>query len=113
MGAFWHPFANMAQVDGHELVMVHGDGVFVTDRDGKRYLDGTAGLWYNTVGYDWNSAWNVAYANGHFAMYDVNTVAHFDPDIIPLLDAPRGSAFARDPSGAFVSVPFPGSYELN
>jgi putrescine aminotransferase len=51
MGAFWHPFANMAQVDGHELVMVHGDGVYVTDRDGKRYLDGTAGLWYNTVGY--------------------------------------------------------------
>ncbi len=27
--------------------------------------------WYNTVGYDWNSAWNVAYANGHFAMYDI------------------------------------------
>ncbi|MGD2052218.1 MAG: aminotransferase class III-fold pyridoxal phosphate-dependent enzyme, partial [Acidimicrobiia bacterium] len=51
MGAFWHPFANMAQVDGHELVMVRGDGVYVTDRDGKRYLDGTAGLWYNTVGY--------------------------------------------------------------
>ncbi len=51
MGSFWHPFANMAQVDGNELVMVHGDGVYVTDRDGNRYLDGTAGLWYNAVGY--------------------------------------------------------------
>lgn len=30
------------------------------------------------------------------AIYDVNTIANYDPDIIPLLDAPIGSAFERD-----------------
>ena len=30
-------------------------------------------------------------------IYDVNTIANYDPDIIPFLDAPFGSAFARDP----------------
>jgi hypothetical protein len=28
-------------------------------------------------------------------VYDVNTIANYDPDIVPLLDAPAGSAFAR------------------
>jgi hypothetical protein len=40
------------------------------------------------------------------AMYDVNTIANYDPEIIPLLDAPVGAAFERGPSGAFVKVPF-------
>ncbi|MBX3414234.1 MAG: DUF2185 domain-containing protein [Pirellulales bacterium] len=30
------------------------------------------------------------------AVYDVNTVANYDPDIIPFLDAPIGSAFERN-----------------
>jgi hypothetical protein len=32
----------------------------------------------------------------NLAMYDVNTIANYDPEIIPLLDAPVGSAFERD-----------------
>jgi hypothetical protein len=37
----------------------------------------------------------------------VNTIANYDPEIIPLLDSPFGSAFARDPqSGRFVEEPF-------
>jgi hypothetical protein len=28
-------------------------------------------------------------------VYDVNTIANYDPEIIPLLDAPTGSEFAR------------------
>ena len=40
-------------------------------------------------------------------IYDVNTIANYDPDIIPFLDAPAGSAFARDPqTGRFEKVPF-------
>lgn len=36
-------------------------------------------------------------------LYDVNTLANYDPDIIPLLDAPEGSAFERSlDGGAFV-----------
>lgn len=49
--AFWHPFANMAQVAGNELVLVSGEGCEVADREGRRYLDATAGLWFCNVGY--------------------------------------------------------------
>ena len=41
------------------------------------------------------------------SIYDVNTIANCDPDIIPLLDAPIGSAFERDHStGEFFPVEF-------
>jgi hypothetical protein len=30
------------------------------------------------------------------AIYDVNTIANYDPEIIPFLDAPMGSAFERE-----------------
>jgi adenosylmethionine-8-amino-7-oxononanoate aminotransferase len=51
MSSFWHPFADMGAVDGHELVIDHGDGVYVFDEEGRRYLDATASLWYANVGY--------------------------------------------------------------
>ena len=35
----------------------------------------------------------------HFELYDVNTIANYDMEIIPLLDSPIGSAFGRTPSG--------------
>lgn len=39
------------------------------------------------------------------ALYDVNTIANYDPSIIPLLDAPAGSAYERKPGDAeFVAV---------
>jgi putrescine aminotransferase len=49
--AFWHPFANMAQVAGEELVIARGHGCELVDRDGRTYLDATAALWYCNVGY--------------------------------------------------------------
>jgi adenosylmethionine-8-amino-7-oxononanoate aminotransferase/carbon monoxide dehydrogenase subunit G len=49
--AFWHPFANMAQVAGGELVLVRGSGCDLVDTDGRAYLDATAALWYCNVGY--------------------------------------------------------------
>jgi hypothetical protein len=38
-----------------------------------------------------------AYSNepSHLAIYDVNTIANYDPSIIPFLDAPFGSAFEK------------------
>ena len=51
MSSFWHPFANMASVSGSEVVIERGEGVYVYDAEGKRYLDGTASLWYANVGY--------------------------------------------------------------
>lgn len=51
MTHFWHPFADMSQVDGHELVLVRGDRCWVWDRNGRAFLDATAGLWHCAVGY--------------------------------------------------------------
>lgn len=51
MSSFWHPFANMAAVAGNEVVIDRGDGCYVFDTNGKRYLDGTASLWYSNIGY--------------------------------------------------------------
>ncbi len=49
--AFWHPFSDMSRVIGHEVELDHGDGVWLTDARGRRYLDGTAGLWFANVGH--------------------------------------------------------------
>ena len=37
-------------------------------------------------------------------VYDVNTLANYHPDIIPLLDAPVGAQFERSEDGRFVAV---------
>ena len=47
----WHPFADMARVPGRELVLVRGEGAWLEDAAGARYLDATASLWYCNVGY--------------------------------------------------------------
>jgi adenosylmethionine-8-amino-7-oxononanoate aminotransferase len=47
----WHPFADMHAVRGNELVIARGEGVYVWDEDGRRYLDGTASLWCVNVGH--------------------------------------------------------------
>jgi putrescine aminotransferase len=49
--SLWHPFADMAAVRGHELVIARGEGVHLWDEDGNRYLDGSASLWYCNVGH--------------------------------------------------------------
>ncbi len=44
-----------------------------------------------------------------FDTYSVNTIANYDADIIPWLDAPPRSAFGREPgTGEFVEEPYPG-----
>lgn len=47
----WHPFADMAAVRGAELVISRGEGVWLYDEDGNRYLDASASLWYANVGH--------------------------------------------------------------
>lgn len=52
MGALWHPFSNMSMVEENgEFTLVRGEGCYVFDDKGKRYLDATAGLWYANVGH--------------------------------------------------------------
>jgi hypothetical protein len=44
--------------------------------------------------------------NNH-AIYDVNTIANYSPDIVGFLNAPPGSAFARDAStGELIPVEY-------
>ena len=42
----------------------------------------------------------------NLGIYDVNTVANYDPQIVPLLSSPAGSAFERNSAGAFVATSF-------
>ncbi len=52
MTNFWHPFADMSAVlSGGALTLVRGEGAYVFDEDGRRYLDATASLWYCNVGW--------------------------------------------------------------
>jgi putrescine---pyruvate transaminase len=51
MTRLWHPFADMAHVAGRELVLACGEGAWLADEQGRRYLDATASLWYCNVGY--------------------------------------------------------------
>ncbi|HKC82877.1 MAG TPA: aminotransferase class III-fold pyridoxal phosphate-dependent enzyme [bacterium] len=49
--SLWHPFSDMATVRGNEIVISRGEGVWLWDEDGNRYLDGSASLWYCNVGH--------------------------------------------------------------
>ncbi|MGA7271435.1 MAG: aminotransferase class III-fold pyridoxal phosphate-dependent enzyme [Acidimicrobiia bacterium] len=51
MSAFWHPFADMHTVQHDPFVVDHGEGVYVYDEAGRRYLDATASLWYSNIGH--------------------------------------------------------------
>jgi hypothetical protein len=43
----------------------------------------------------------------NLAVYDINTIANYDPEIIPFLESAIGSAFQRDPaSGKFRAAEF-------
>ncbi|MDP1650169.1 MAG: aminotransferase [Rubrivivax sp.] len=47
-----HPYTQLRQLEREgPLVIVRGDGVFVVDEHGKRYLEGMAGLWCASLGF--------------------------------------------------------------
>ena len=52
MGALWHGFADMGAIerDG-AFVVSRGEGAYIWDDAGNRYLDATAGLWFTNVGH--------------------------------------------------------------
>jgi adenosylmethionine---8-amino-7-oxononanoate aminotransferase len=48
----WHPFTQMREWEAEDpLVIVSGEGSWLTDSDGKRYLDGVASIWTNVHGH--------------------------------------------------------------
>ena len=62
--ALWHPFADMAVVKDHELVIARGDGARVWDEQGREYVDARAGLWYCAVGHGRTEIAEAAAAQG-------------------------------------------------
>lgn len=49
--ALWHGFADMNSVADHDFVLAAGEGCYVVDESGKRYLDSTAALWFCNIGH--------------------------------------------------------------
>jgi adenosylmethionine-8-amino-7-oxononanoate aminotransferase len=51
VSALWHPFADMGSVESERMTLVRGEGAWVWDDAGRRYLDGTASLWCANLGH--------------------------------------------------------------
>jgi len=51
MGSFWHPFADMSKVQHAPFIVDRGEGIYVYDEEGNKYLDAAASLWYMSIGY--------------------------------------------------------------
>jgi putrescine---pyruvate transaminase len=93
----WHPFADMAKVPGNELVLVRGEGAWLEDDGGNRYLDATASLWYCNVGHGRTELAEVAAAQmrelpaystfGHYANRPALELAERLAAIAPMDDA--------------------------
>jgi adenosylmethionine-8-amino-7-oxononanoate transaminase len=48
----WHPFTQMRDwVAGEPLIIARGEGNYLIDVDGRRYLDGVSSLWVNLHGH--------------------------------------------------------------
>lgn len=48
----WHPFTQMKEwVEGEPLVIDRGEGNYIIDIDGNRYLDGVSSIWCNVFGH--------------------------------------------------------------
>lgn len=83
-----------------DMITVEGGKVGYMYRDDPRNEQDSG--WVFTAGQE--SQRYMDDANNH-GIYDVNTIANYDPDIIPYLDAPVGTAFERQgPSGGFTQV---------
>ncbi len=48
----WHPFTQMQEWEQEDpLIIERGDGSYLIDTEGKRYLDGTSSIWVNLHGH--------------------------------------------------------------
>lgn len=91
-----------------DMILVDGRKVGYMYRDEP--ADKQDSGWVFTSGFESQEYMDEA---GNHGVYDVNTLANYDPEIIPYLDAPAGTSFERSRGGKFVQVagePFaPGS----
>jgi hypothetical protein len=86
---------DLITVEGHEVGYMYRERSDEASDSGWRFFAGTE---------------TQAYLDQpkHTSVYDVNTIANYDPQIIPFLNSPIGSAFERQaPRGAFAPTEFP------
>ncbi len=49
----WHPFTQMQDwLDEYPVIIARGEGVYLIDIDGNRYIDGIASMWTNVHGHN-------------------------------------------------------------
>ena len=88
---------DLITVDGHEVGYMYREKMHEQGDSGWRFFAGSETQQYLDQ-------------STHTSVYDVNTIANYDPQIIPFLNSPVGSAFERQaPRGAFVPTEFPAS----
>lgn len=52
LGHVWHPFTQMKEYAAEDILVIKsGEGNYLVDADGKRYLDGVSSLWVNVHGH--------------------------------------------------------------
>jgi hypothetical protein len=89
--------SDMITVKGRKVGYMHREAPDFDADSGWRFFSGSE---------------SQAYADNpdNFGIYDVNTIANCDTEIIPLLDAPVGSEFERLSAGGPLAVarPLPG-----
>jgi adenosylmethionine-8-amino-7-oxononanoate aminotransferase len=48
----WHPFTQMKEYEGTDPIVIEGgEGVYLYDTEGKKYIDGVSSLWVNIHGH--------------------------------------------------------------
>jgi L-2,4-diaminobutyrate transaminase len=76
---FFHPSTHLAQHargDAPSRIITEGEGVYIIDRDGKKYLDGFAGLYCVNVGYGRKEIADAISKQAHQLSYYHSYVGH-------------------------------------
>jgi hypothetical protein len=81
--------SDMITVDGCKVGWMYRESPGFETDSGRRFFSGRESQEY-------------ADNSGNFAIYDVSTIANYDPEIVPFLDQPAGSAFERSLLGGRV-----------
>ena len=67
----WHPYTQMRDwVKWNNRVIVKGDGFYLVDSEGRKYLDGSASMWCNVWGHTQNEVVQ-AMIDQHPALYSL------------------------------------------
>jgi hypothetical protein len=108
-----HPVRKPFRLEASEIqrLIPNMGGCFASDRitvDGAR----VGYMYREQPGFPEDSGWRFLAGDesddymdnsDNHGIYEVNTIANYDRDIIPLLESPPGARFIRDPQGRLVA----------